>query len=129
MVILGIDIGGAYVRAGMVDEAGAILASRSLRTPADLDAFRLELDGAVRWLIEATQPPAGVGVGCKGVVDTESARIDLLPGALHYLEGLRLGDLECLPEDAPVFADNAARAALLGEMVWAPRAVCATPSC
>ena len=118
MVILGIDIGGAHIKAGMVDETGAILASRSIRTPADLDSFQAELDEAVRWLIEATESPAGVGVGCKGVIDPDSTRIDLLPGALHYLEGLRLSDLVGLSAEAPVFADNDARVALAGEMVW-----------
>ena len=39
MVVLGIDIGGAQIRAGMVDESGAILASRTIQTPADLDTF------------------------------------------------------------------------------------------
>jgi len=120
MVILGIDIGGALVKAGMVDETGAILASRSMRTPADLDTFQMELDEAVRWLIDATESPAGVGVGCKGVIDPDSTRVDLLPGALHYLEGVRLSDLVGLPAEAPVpvFADNYARVALAGEMVW-----------
>jgi glucokinase len=118
MVILGIDIGSAHIKAGMVDETGAILASRSMRTPADLDSFQPELHEAVRWLIEATEFPAGVGVGCKGVIDPDSTRIELLPGALHYLEGLRLSDLVGLPAEAPVFADNDARVALAGEMVW-----------
>ena len=118
MVILGIDIGNAHVKAGMVDETGAILASRSMRTPTDLETFQMELDEAVRWLIDATEAPAGVGVGCKGVIDPDSTRIDLLPGALHYLEGQRLSDLVGLSDEAPVFADNDARVALAGEMVW-----------
>ena len=118
MVILGIDIGSVHVKAGMVDETGAIVASRSMRTPADLDSFQTELDEAVRWLIDATETPAGVGVGCKGVIDPDSTRVDLLPGSLHYLEGLRLSDLVGLADEAPVFADNDARVALAGEMVW-----------
>ena len=118
MVILGIDIGSAHVKAGMVDENGAIVASRSMHTPGDLDTFQMELDEAVRWLIDATEFPGGVGVGCKGVIDPDSTRIDLLPGSLHYLEGQRLSDLVGLSDAAPVFADNDARVALAGEMVW-----------
>ena len=34
------------------------------------------------------------------------------------MEGQRLSDLIGLPHDVPVFADNAARVALAGEMVW-----------
>jgi glucokinase len=37
---------------------------------------------------------------------------------MHYLQGLRLSDLVGLPIDVPVFADNDARVALAGEMVW-----------
>src|ERR1035441_9137519 len=36
MVVLGIDIGGAQIKAGMVDEAGAILAARTIETPGAL---------------------------------------------------------------------------------------------
>lgn len=118
MVVLGIDIGGGQIRAGMVDESGAILASRTVETPPDLEGFVPSLHDAIRWLLEATALPAGVGVGCKGIINPESTMVEILPGALHYLEGLRLSDLVGLPAEVPVFADNDARVALAGEMVW-----------
>src|SRR5215472_8044836 len=118
MVVLGIDIGGSHIRAGMVDENGAILASRTIPTPNDLDAFLPSLHDIIRWLLEATALPAGVGVGCKGIINPDSTRIESLHGALHFLEGLRLSDLVGLPLDVPVFADNAARVALAAELVW-----------
>src|SRR4051794_17917883 len=118
MVLLGIDIGGAQIRAGMVDEDGAILASRTIPTPPDLETFLPSLHDAIRWLLEATSLPAGVGVGCKGTINPDSTQVEMLPGTLHFLEGLRLSDLVGLPLDVPVFADNAARVALAGEMVW-----------
>jgi len=37
---------------------------------------------------------------------------------LHFLEGQALSELIGLPADVPVFADNDARVALAGEMVW-----------
>jgi glucokinase len=118
MVVLGIDIGGAHIRAGMVDENGAILASRTIPTPSDLDSFLPLLHEAIRWLLEATAVPAGVGIGCKGIINPDSTQVETLPGGLHFLEGLRLADLVGLPLDVPVFADNAARVALAAEMVW-----------
>ena len=118
MVVLGIDIGGGQIRAGMVDESGAILASRTVETPPDLEGFVPSLHDAIRWLLEATALPAGVGVGCKGIINPDSTMVEILPGALHYLEGLRLSDLVGLPAEVPVFADNDARVALAGEMVW-----------
>jgi len=118
MVVLGIDIGGAQIRAGMVDEEGAILASRTVPTPNDLDGFLPSLQDAIRWLLEATSLPAGVGVGCKGNINPDSTLVETLMGPLHFLEGLRLADLVGLPMDVPVFADNYARVAMAGEMVW-----------
>ena len=118
MFVLGIDIGGAHIKAGMVDEKGAILASRTVETPGDIEAFVPSLHDAIRWLLEATALPAGVGVGCKGIIDPDSTRVENLPGPLNYLQGLRLSDLVGLPLDVPVFADNNARVALAGEMVW-----------
>jgi glucokinase len=118
LVVLGIDIGGTQIKAGMVDELGAILASRTVETPSDLESFLPSLHSAIRWLLEATTLPAGVGVGCKGIINPDSTLVEVLPGALHYLEGLRLSDLVGLPTDVPVFADNDARVALAGEMVW-----------
>jgi len=118
LLVLGIDIGGNQVRAGMVDEKGAILASRTIPTPNDLDSFMPALQGVIRWLMEATTVPAGVGVGCKGMIDPDSTRIVTLPGALHFLQGLRIADMVGLPAEVPVFADNDARVALAGEMVW-----------
>ena len=63
MVVLGIDIGANQIRAGMVNEEGAILASRTIQTPADLDSFLPSLQDAIHWLVESTELPAGVGVG------------------------------------------------------------------
>src|SRR5579872_6059458 len=118
MVVLGIDIGGTHIRAGMVDEKGAILASRTIPTPGDMEALVPSLHDAIRWLLEATSIPAGVGVGCKGIINPDSTRVEILPGALHFLEGQCLSRLVGMPADVPVFADNDARVALAGEMVW-----------
>src|SRR5581483_3688330 len=111
MVVLGIDIGRAQIKAGMVDEKGAILASRTIETPADLETFVPSLHSVIAWLLEATALPAGVGVGCKGIINPDSTQVEMLPGGLHYLEGQRFSELVGLPRDVPVFADNEARVA------------------
>jgi glucokinase len=118
LVVLGIDIGGNQIRAGMVNEEGAILASRTTPTPADLDAFLPSLQDAIRWLVESTDLPSGVGVGCKGTINPDTTCIESLQGHLHFLQGLRITDIVGLPLEVPVFADNDARVALAGEMVW-----------
>jgi len=102
----------------MVNEDGAILASRTIQTPPDLDAFLPSLQSAIRWLVESTAMPAGVGVGCKGTINPDTTQIQKLHGPLHFLQGLRLVDIVGLPLEVPVFADNDARVALAGEVVW-----------
>lgn len=102
----------------MVNEEGAILASRTTPTPADLDAFLPSLQDAIRWLVESTDLPSGVGVGCKGTINPDTTCIESLQGHLHFLQGLRITDIVGLPLEVPVFADNDARVALAGEMVW-----------
>ena len=117
-MVLGIDIGGNQIRAGMVDEEGAILASRTIQTPTDLDTFLPSLQDAIHWLVESTALPSGVGVGCKGLIDPDTTRVECLRGPLHFLQGLRIVDIVGLPLEVPVFADNDARVALSGEIVW-----------
>ena len=118
MLALGIDIGGTHIKAGMVDNQGAILASRTIETPPDLEGFVPALHEAIDWLTAATAQPEGVGIGCKGRINPQNTEVEILPGTLHYLEGLRLSDLVGLPLEVPVFADNDARVALAGEVVW-----------
>ena len=118
MVVLGIHIGSAQMRAGMVDEKGAILAARSVSTPNELESFCSALRHALDWLIDASGKPGAVGVSCKGKIDRDTTRVEILPGALHFLQGLALSDLVGMPLDVPVFADNDARVALAGEIVW-----------
>ena len=57
-------------------------------------------------------------MGCKGTINPDTTEILSLRGPLHFLEGLRLADLVGLPLEVPVFADNDARVALAGEVVW-----------
>ena len=118
MAVLGIDIGGTQIKAGMVDEQGAILAARTIATPTDLDTFLPSLQDMIHWLTEAAGDPTGAGVGCKGTINAQDTTIETLLGPLHFLQGLRLADLIGLPLDVPVFADNDARVALAGEVVW-----------
>src|SRR5437879_5564454 len=63
----------------MVDADGAILASRTLPTPGDLDSFLPSLHDAIRWLLETTSIPAGVGVGWEGVRGACGSRGGLEP--------------------------------------------------
>jgi glucokinase len=119
MTVLGIDIGGTQIKAGRVNEHGEVLATRVVPTPTDSVLFQAALHQVVAHLTE-DGAPAGVGFGCKGIVNSRTTKVEILPGTLHFLEGLVLADLvrPALPRDVPVYADNDARVAMVGESVW-----------
>lgn len=114
-MVAGLDIGGTRLKAGLVDADGAVVRSEAIPTPATLDAFR----GAVAQLLErvtAGQTVRGVGIGCKGIIRPADTVVETLPGTMDYLEGQTLADF--VNGIRPVHADNDARAALAGEVMF-----------
>jgi glucokinase len=65
----------------------------------------------------AKVPLRGIGVGCKGIIDASSTRVKSCPGDLCFLEGESLGEVIDVG-DLPVCAENDARVALIGEVLW-----------
>ncbi len=112
---LGIDVGGTRIKAAVVNEAGDIVAQNSVPTPIRPEEFRRALAGIVTAMGTGEEALAGVGIACKGVIDWETTRIDRMPGRTH-LEGGVLKEM--IPLSVPVRADNDARVAMVGEMVW-----------
>jgi glucokinase len=113
-MIFAVDIGGTQIKAARVNEEGRVLDSRKVATPQSLEAFR----ALARQLVtELGSGATSVGVGCKGIINPATTKVEVLPGTLHYLEGQLLGDLFACG-DVPVAADNDARVALVGEQRW-----------
>lgn len=118
-MLLGIDIGGTSLKAGIVDPSGHIVRRESVPTPASLDDFAREL----RDLLSRLVPGAaltGAGIGCPGVIRPSDTVVEILPGRMSYLEGVRLSEYVqpwILPS-APVCAGNDARTALAGELMF-----------
>jgi len=119
-MLLGMDIGGTQIKAATVDETGAIAQSLRADTPASPDEFRQTVLQLIRELSSFGAPLRAIGIGCKGIINPETTRVEVLPGTLHYLEGQVLSDIvaPALPADAVVAADNDARVALAGEITW-----------
>jgi glucokinase len=113
-VAVGVDIGGTAVKAALVNLSGNLVESfhqPSPRTPAALHDF-------VHFVLRQAKPQLrGIGIGCKGIIDTATSRVNSLPGDLHFLEGLLLADV-IAPGGLPVYADNDARTALVAEVLW-----------
>ncbi|MBM3788222.1 MAG: ROK family protein [Acidobacteria bacterium] len=111
---IGLDIGGTTVKAGRVNEAGVIVARGEEAAPDELGA----LTSVCGSLIESVwaNDVEGVGIGCRGIIDVDAVQVIVSPGRLRCLDGYRLSELA--PAGVRVAADNDARAAAAGEMVW-----------
>jgi glucokinase len=120
MYILGIDIGGTRLKMARVDHDGTILNRRIHDTPTNLEDFSTTLTSQVGKLIHGSDGPLAVGIGCKGVIDTSSATVLRQPGTFSFLEDLSFRRLlnPLFKRPVPIHADNDARVALAGELVW-----------
>lgn len=117
MTVLGIDIGVNQIRCGRVDGEGRVLSTRAFKTPPSLDAF----ETAMHYIVASGEPPAGIGIGCRGVVDPRTTRVGTPGGgAPRYLEGQTLAELirPALRAAVPIRADSQARLALAWEREW-----------
>jgi glucokinase len=113
-IAVGVDIGATAMKAALVTSRGELIENfhqPSPRTPAALRDFVHSV------LKRADLRICGIGVGCKGVIDTATSRVNSLPGDLHFLEGRLLADVVD-PGDLPIYADNDARTALVAEVLW-----------
>jgi glucokinase len=113
-VAIGVDLGATTIKAALVGLRGDLLASFSEDSPRTISSLQ-DFVRSVRK--QATVPVLGIGIGCKGVIDAATTRVNRLPGDLNFLEGCMLRDLATV-DDLRVCSDNDARAALVGEVLW-----------
>lgn len=113
-IAIGVDIGATAIKAALVGLRGDLLASFREDSPRTTSSLR-DFVHSVRK--QATVPVLGIGIGCKGVIDAATTRVNRLPGDLHFLEGCTLRDLIGV-DSLPVCADNDARTALVAEVLW-----------
>ena len=111
---IGVDIGATAMKAALVALNGDLLASFKTDSPRTTSSMR-DFIQSVRE--RATGPVLGIGIGCKGVIDATTTRVNRLPGDLNFLEGCLLRELVCV-DGLPLYADNDARTALVGEVLW-----------
>src|SRR5438270_8987952 len=85
--ILGLDIGGTRVKAAVVTRTGEIIAAERIDTPFDFEGLQQAVGAMLQKLSAQTSAVEGVGVGCKGIINPLTTRVEVLPGSLNYLEG------------------------------------------
>jgi glucokinase len=111
---IGVDIGGTGIKAAIVDLRGELLESFHEPSPRSISALR----DFVRSIMDRAKVPVrGIGIGCKGIIDASSTRVKSCPGDLCFLEGQLLSEV-IDAGDALVCAENDARVALIGEVLW-----------
>jgi glucokinase len=112
--VVGVDIGATTAKAALVNLGGDLIETfhqPSPRTSVALHDF-------VHLVMQQAKPGVrGIGIGCKGIIDTVTSRVNSLPGDLHFLEGRLLADV-IDPGGLPLYADNDARTALVAEVLW-----------
>ncbi len=114
MVAIGIDLGATTIKGALVGLQGNLLANFHEDSPRTISALQNFIHGVQQ---SAKVPLLGIGIGCKGVIDAVTTRVNRLPGDLNFLEGFVLRDLGAASR-LPVCADNDARTALIGEVLW-----------
>ena len=118
-MVLGIDIGGTSIKAGLFTESGTLVSSKKVPTGKIVngDAFAEVIRGLEELLSANGASPSDVvaaGLDVPGPVD-ESGRIAMLPNAELDAEGLKASLAEAFPNMSLAFA-NDVNAAAVGEM-------------
>lgn len=111
---IGVDIGGTGIKAGIVGRSGELFETFHEASPRTISALRDFVHSVVK---RARVPVLGIGVGCKGIIDANSTCVKSSPGDLCFLEGKLLSEV-IGAGDVPVCAENDARVALIGEVLW-----------
>lgn len=120
MCLLGIDLGGTTIKAGIVNEVGELLVKAQVPTgAADGAAAVLERIGALadelcRRLGITRKGLKGIGIGVPGSVEGEQGLVRLAPNL--FWRDFPLVEELSVRLDLPVAVDNDAHAAALGEM-------------
>ncbi|MDQ3703895.1 MAG: ROK family protein [Chloroflexota bacterium] len=117
--ILGIDVGGTKLAAGVVSGDGGVLSYARDATPSNLDGeglldFLLRL--ARRAIDESSRPPVGVGIGCGGPMVFPEGIVSPL-----HIPAWQDFPLRARVESAlglPTLLDNDAKAFALGEALF-----------
>lgn len=114
-MVLGLDVGGTKLAAGVVDPEGRLTARRQVETPKGTDGDELfavaaGLVDAVRERCDAVEV-VGMGVGCGGPMTSTGVS----PLNIPAWRGFPLRDRLAAHTGLPVVVDNDAKALALGE--------------
>jgi glucokinase len=108
---IGIDLGGTNMRAGLVSRDGAII--RKVKGPTSETALESILTAAEDLFSEEV---GGIGLGVAGLISREVGKVLVSPN-LHVIENIELVKTIREKFRVPVFIENDANVATLGELL------------
>lgn len=117
--IIGVDLGGTYIKAGIVSTKGELLNEFSLPSHAEIgpNAVAEQIAVAVEKL-QSQMPydtPLGVGIGSPGMVDLDGGTVKYPPNFTNW-QVFRLGEEVNKRVGLRVEVENDANAAAIGEL-------------
>lgn len=124
MYIIGIDVGGMSIKGGLSDENGNILCYSTVKTRVYSPTQTISTD--IKTVIDdllnaggvALADIAGIGIGHPGVIDSANGVVkysnNIAAENVHIASELK----EFLGADIPIFINNDANCAVLGEMFF-----------
>lgn len=116
MEILGIDIGGSYIKSGLVDVVHGSMSAEPLQIPTPRPATPEALAQALEEILSYFNRPKVLGIGFPGVV--QSNTVYTAPNLDEGWEGLNLSQFLKERFGVSATALNDADAAGLAEMTW-----------
>lgn len=114
MYYIGLDIGGTFIKAGLVNENGDIIKHSSIETKATRKAERVieDMVAQIRELAAGAEFES-VGIGCPGSIYSETGTVEYSNNL--YWRKVPLGEMLKAELKKPVFVSNDANVAALGE--------------
>ena len=117
--IIGVDLGGTYIKAGAVSKQGEILYETSLRSKAEVSpqAVVIQIAKAVETVEEKYKDDelVGIGIGSPGMVDLDGGTVKYPPNFANWTV-FRLGEETEKKIGTHVEVENDANAAAIGEL-------------
>ena len=107
---LAVDIGGTFVKSGMVRENGEIVATHKVKTPKTLD----DLLHTIQAFCHSRPGVAGIAISCPGAVSDDGVVYG--SSAIPYIHGPSVKKLVERRTALPVFVENDANCAGYAEM-------------
>jgi len=117
---IGVDLGGTTIKLGIVTNTGRLIKKISVRTEAEKGPKKVieniisginELNAKSKYKID------GIGIGCPGVVTPGKGIVENPPNFPGW-EKVNIGKIIFQKFKSPVFVDNDANAAAIGELTF-----------